>query len=78
MTMVNVREARESLARLLDAVAAGEEVVIMRRGRPVARLVPARPGEVAFQPRGKLRESLPPMKHPAAEEVRMGRDEERG
>lgn len=77
MAMVNVRETRENLSRLLDAVAAGEEVVIMRRGRPVARLVPAGTDEVAFRSRRALREALPPAQRPAAEEVRAGRDDER-
>lgn len=77
MIMVNVRETREQLSRLLDVVAAGEEVVIMRRGRPVARLVPAGADEIAFESRQALRASLPPMARPAAEEVRAGRDEER-
>jgi len=37
---VNVHEAKSSLSRLLARVEAGEEVVIARAGRPVARLVP--------------------------------------
>lgn len=37
---VNVYEAKTHLSRLLEQVAAGEEVVIARSGRPVARLVP--------------------------------------
>ena len=77
MTMVNVRETRENLSRLLDAVAAGEEVVIMRRGRPVARLVPVGASEVDFRSRRALRAALPPSRRPAAEDVRAGRDEER-
>jgi prevent-host-death family protein len=77
MTMVNVRETRQNLSRLLDAVAAGEEVVIMRHGRPVARLVPAEAGAIAFRSRQSLRASLPPMARSAAEEIRAGRDEER-
>ena len=34
-------EARNNLGALLDRVAGGEEVPITRRGKPVARLVPA-------------------------------------
>ena len=34
-------EARTRLSALLDRVEAGEEVVITRRGRPVARLISA-------------------------------------
>ena len=41
-------QARTQLSRLLAQVAAGEEVVVTRRGKPVARLV-------AFEPRGQRR-----------------------
>ncbi len=40
MTEVNVHDAKTHLSRLLRRVAAGEEIVIARAGRPVARLVP--------------------------------------
>ena len=36
---VNVHEAKTHLSRLLQRVAAGEEVIIARAGTPVARLV---------------------------------------
>lgn len=75
--MINVRDARENLSRLLDAVAAGEEVVITRRGRPVARLVSAGDAAVAFRSRASLRAQLPPLRRSAAAEVRAGRDAER-
>jgi len=42
---IGVKEARASLSRLLQRVCAGEEVVLLSRGKEVARLVPAaRPG----------------------------------
>ncbi len=37
---VNIRGAKTHLSRLLERVMAGEEVVIMRSNKPVARLVP--------------------------------------
>jgi len=37
---VNVYEAKTHLSKLLEQVEAGEEIVIARHGRPVARLVP--------------------------------------
>lgn len=40
MRTVNVHEAKTHLSRLLEEVEAGQEVVIARAGRPVARLVP--------------------------------------
>ena len=39
---VNMYEAKTHLSRLVDRVEAGEEIVIARAGRPVARLVPYR------------------------------------
>ena len=38
--MVNTYEAKTQLSRLLERVEAGEEIVIARAGKPVARLVP--------------------------------------
>jgi len=54
MTKVNVYEAKTRLSRLLDRAQAGEEILITRHGRPVARLVAAR---VRLEPRklGRLR-----------------------
>jgi prevent-host-death family protein len=40
MQTVNIHAAKTHLSRLLDAVADGEEILIARAGRPVARLVP--------------------------------------
>jgi len=37
---VNVHEAKTNLSRLLERVEQGEEIVIARGGRPIARLVP--------------------------------------
>lgn len=48
MVIVNVHQAKTQLSRLLAQVEAGEEVVVARRGKPVARLV-------AFEPRGERR-----------------------
>ena len=38
--MVNIHEAKTHLSRLIERVSAGEEIVIAKAGRPVARLVP--------------------------------------
>ncbi|HTZ86901.1 MAG TPA: type II toxin-antitoxin system prevent-host-death family antitoxin [Solirubrobacteraceae bacterium] len=39
MARVGMHEAKTHFSRLVDRVEAGEEVVIQRNGRPVARLV---------------------------------------
>jgi prevent-host-death family protein len=40
MTSVSVHEAKTHLSRLIEKVLGGEEVVITRRNRVVARIVP--------------------------------------
>jgi prevent-host-death family protein len=37
---VNIQEAKTHLSRLVERAAGGEEIVIARSGKPVARLVP--------------------------------------
>lgn len=46
---MNLHEAKTHLSRLVDRAAAGEEVVIARAGKPVAKLVPAQ--EAKDEPR---------------------------
>lgn len=43
MPTVNVHQAKTQLSRLLARAEAGEEVVIARRGEPIARLVACKP-----------------------------------
>lgn len=40
MRSVNLHEAKTHLSELVGAAAAGEEIVIARAGKPLARLVP--------------------------------------
>ena len=40
MRTVSAREANQGFSKLLQAVVEGEEVIITRRGKPVARLAP--------------------------------------
>ncbi|WP_333835360.1 type II toxin-antitoxin system Phd/YefM family antitoxin [Rubrimonas sp.] len=40
MREIGAFEAKTHLSALLEAVAGGEEIVITRRGKPIARLVP--------------------------------------
>ena len=40
MKIVSVHEAKTHLSRLLESVSAGDEVIISKSGKPVARLVP--------------------------------------
>ena len=40
MQTVNIHEAETHLSRFVDQAAAGEEIIIARAGKPVARLTP--------------------------------------
>jgi prevent-host-death family protein len=68
MTQVNIHQAKTQFSRLVDLAAGGEEVIIAKSGKPVARLVPYTPKSAVRRPgglRGKIRikknfdESLP-------------------
>lgn len=56
--MVNVHEAKTQLSRLLEQVEAGEEVIIARAGKPIARLVPLEQSKPKRQP-GRLKGQIP-------------------
>ena len=49
-TMVNVYEAKTQLSRMIDRAAAGDDIVISRNGKPVARLcqLAQRPRNIEF------------------------------
>ena len=58
MKTVNIHQAKTHLSRLVEQAAAGDEIVIAKAGKPVARLValetlgrPRQPGALA----GKIR-----------------------
>ena len=38
--VINIQEAKTHLSRYVDKVAAGEELVIGKAGKPLAKLVP--------------------------------------
>jgi prevent-host-death family protein len=52
MDTVNLYEAKTKLSSLVERAAAGEEIIIAKAGRPVARLVPlekrTKPRELGF------------------------------
>jgi prevent-host-death family protein len=55
---VNIHEAKTHLSRLVERAERGEEIIIARSGRPVARLVPLEDLEkprVFGRMRGKIR-----------------------
>jgi prevent-host-death family protein len=65
---VNMHEAKSDLSRLVVRALAGEEVIITRAGKPVARLVPIRPERVPGLARGKV-QLAPDFDAPLPEDV---------
>jgi len=55
MYQVNIHETKTRLSQLLEQVQLGEEIVIAKAGRPVARLVPYLPPKRKVEPPGAMR-----------------------
>lgn len=74
---VNLSRAKACLSELLDKVEAGEEVVITRRGKPVARLSGAvrRKKPLPLKELAEFRSTMPRLDRPSAERLRELRDE---
>ena len=51
-TIYNLYEAKSSLSKLVDRAAAGQEIIIAKAGRPLAKLVPARSSRKPRKPGG--------------------------
>jgi len=81
MSAIGAFDAKNRLGQLLDAAERGEETVITRHGRPVARLIPALPafdrksaGAALDRIRARARTVAD---RPSLEEIRAWRDEGR-
>jgi len=73
---VNIHDAKTHLSRLIERVEAGDEIVIARAGRPVARLVPLRRASGPRIP-GRWREQITIAPDFDAPNARIARDFER-
>ena len=51
MRTISLRDANQSFARCVREVEAGEEFVVTRNGKPVARLVPVQPAPRKLTPK---------------------------
>lgn len=75
MPTVSVAEAKAHLSDILKQVEAGEEVVITRRGRPVARIAAMGKALKPLPSLAEFRANQPPAAVSSAELVRKMRDE---
>ena len=54
MDTINLYEAKTNLSALVERAAAGEEIIIAKAGRPLARLVPLAAQRANPRPLGRL------------------------
>ena len=76
MTTVTLAEAKTHLSRLLDQVEEGGEVVITRRGQPIARISPVVKPKHSIKPLAEFRGRMPGWRKSSAELLQEMRDED--
>ena len=76
MSNVSLAQAKANLSQLIDQVEAGEELVITRHGRPVAKVTAVRPARGLTPSLAEFRAGLPRRKGSSAALLRRMRDEE--
>ena len=78
MRTVSLAEAKAHLSELLNAVESGEEIIITRHGRAVARVSPAAKQKqpLALERLAALRASVPAWTEPSTKRVGQMRDAE--
>ena len=74
---INAKEARGKLSSLLKRVEKGDEIVVLRRGKQVARLVPFRRKEKHLPQLREFRASIKVKGEPLSVAVLHGREEGR-
>ena len=76
---ITLADAKAHLSELTELAAAGESLIITKRGKPVARMsrpeLPRQP--IDLQRLRSLTASMPPQAEPAAESMRRMRDDAR-
>lgn len=75
MGAVNLADAKAHLSELVSKAEAGEEIIITRRGQPVARLVPVAAPKKALRSLADFRATLPKARKSSADLIRKLRDE---
>ncbi|MBV8139633.1 MAG: type II toxin-antitoxin system Phd/YefM family antitoxin [Deltaproteobacteria bacterium] len=73
MKTLNIREVRSALSHLEELVGKEGEVVVTRRGKPVARILPAH-ARRTIPSRGALRSSMPRLNVPSEVLIRQDRE----
>ena len=74
MKTLSIREVRKELAQLDELVLREGEIVVTRRGQPIARLLPLR-SKQRMPSHADLRASMPRLKNGSETHIRTERDE---
>jgi len=74
MKKLSIREVRKELAQLDELVSREGEIVVTRRGQPIARVLPLR-SKKRMPSHADLRASMPRLKKGSEKYVRAERDE---
>jgi prevent-host-death family protein len=77
METISVAEAKAHLSDLLVRIEQGEEIIITRRGKPIARLSPLRPAKKPVPSLTEFRAQVPRPEVSATEVLQMLRKESR-
>jgi prevent-host-death family protein len=77
MRTINLADAKTHLSELVTQVASGEEIVITRHGRPIARLAGLDKTKQPLASRARFRAKLPKLQQSSADLLREMRDEAR-
>lgn len=75
MRTVTIREAREGLSHPEELFADDDEVVVMRHGEPVARILPITPSKPKFRSLAAFRASQKPLDPPMSQTVIEDRED---
>jgi len=76
MRRAGIREARQHLSALIEAVRRGHEVLITDRGKPVARLVaPPSPAGRPFPGLAEFRRTMPVLDPPLSSTILEDRED---
>lgn len=75
MKTISLADAKTHLSEVLDRVQAGEEVLVTRRGRPVARIQGVKRASAPFRSLAAFRAGLKPSRVSSARVLRELRDQ---
>ena len=77
MQKISVKDARQNIGHILDQINTGEEFIILRRGKPAARMSKVNGEKISlkFPNRSSFRKKLPPMLQKSSALIRDIRDE---